>query len=205
PATSPSATIAKRCDSGSSKGKPASIGPHHLRTPGCWCSSRSRRTWRTSSGSSSSDSAIGTEQQPARALVQRLGDLALARARFHQLAEAFVASQEQQQLQRPLLTDARPARSLQIACHTLEFAAAVGTLAVDEVLRRRVHGDYAVDLAQKRVLACPETHAVRDRLRERCVDIRQSDVLAHRQQRRVDPHLVADRVDQIEARAEVLV
>src|SRR5215218_145469 len=116
PTTSLPATIAKRIDSGSSNGKPSSIGPHHFVTPRWRCSRRSGTTCAMSSGSSRTSSGIVREEQPACHVLQRLGDLALADAVLLQLAEALVARDQHQQRQGSLRADtgAHPSRALEV-------------------------------------------------------------------------------------------
>ena len=94
---------------------------------------------------------------------------------------------------------------MEVVGESFEFAASVGALAVDEVLRGRVDRGDAVELAQYRVLGRPEADAVGDRLVERRLGVWEFDDLSELEQRRVRVECLADRVDELEPRAEVLV
>jgi hypothetical protein len=83
--------------------------------------------------------------------------------------------------------------------------AAVGALAVDQALGSRVDRGYAVDLAQHGVLRCPKADAVGDRAIECTLGVGIGDQLAQLAERRVLAERLADRVDQVEPRAEVLI
>src|SRR3954454_19000496 len=172
PAMAPSTTTAKRCDSGSSKGKPGSIGPHQRSTPGCWWSSRSRATWRTSSGSSSNGSVI--EEEVARAFSQQPRCLTLAEPGRLQFAVALVARCKEKHVQCTFLADAgaQATGSSKVARQPFHLATAVGVLAIDERLGGGVDGDDSIELADHSVLRRPEPHRVCDGLGERLLRIR---------------------------------
>jgi hypothetical protein len=92
-----------------------------------------------------------------------------------------------------------------VADEPRHLAAAVGALAVDERLRSRVDRDDAVELAEDRVLRGPEPHGACDRLGECGVGVRELDDPPDRQEGGVLVEALADRVDELQARAEVLV
>ena len=94
---------------------------------------------------------------------------------------------------------------MEVARKPFELAAPVGALAVDEILRRRVDRGDAVQLAQHSILRRPEADAVGDRLVERRVGVGKLDDVPDLEQRRVRVERLADRVDELEPRTEVLV
>lgn len=86
-----------------------------------------------------------------------------------------------------------------------ELAAAVAALPVDELPCRGIDRDDAVELGQDGVLGRPEANRVRDRLAQRCVVVLELDRLPEALESRVRVEGLADRIDEPEAGAEVLV
>src|SRR5207248_10697098 len=145
------------------------------------------------------------EDQFASRFLPRRGWLARGKAGPAELAEGLVARQHEQQGQGALRARSQSAGAAEIADEPCELAAPVAALAVDQALGGWIDRRDAVDLAQHRVLRCPEADRVRDRLIERNLWIRIDDEVAQLAQRRVLAEGLADRVDQVEARAEMLV
>src|SRR3954454_4874694 len=147
------------------------------------------------------------EQLPMGSLTDGLGDRPVRQPRFAQLPVALVAREQHEHGERGPLSHpaAQHARLLQAARQPAHLAAAVATLAADQVACRLVDRRHAVELLEDRILRRPERDGVGQRLIECCVRVIERDGLADGQQRRVGVEGVAHLVDELDTRPEVLV
>ena len=97
---------------------------------------------------------LSRQEHGARGLLQQCRGLPVGEAGLAKLAIGVVAGQDEQEVERPLLREAgsQSVGSPEVVDESVVFAAAVGSLAVDECLRSRVDRRDAVELSQDRVL-----------------------------------------------------
>jgi hypothetical protein len=117
------------------------------------------------------------EEQLTRGLLEQAGGLAVGEVGFAEFAVGVVAREDEQQVERSLLGEAgaQSVGSLKVVGEPLVFAAAVGTLAVDEVLGGWVDRGNAVQLPEDPVFGRPEADRKSDRLGESRLGIRERD------------------------------
>jgi hypothetical protein len=146
-------------------------------------------------------------QQLACAALERRDDRAVGAAVEAQLAERLVAREDHEERQRVRRGDprAQPAVAREPPRQARHLAPPVGALAPDELPRRGIDRGDAVELGEDRVLRGPEAHAAGDRPGHRRVGIGEVDGLPDTQERGALVEALADPVDEVQPRAEVLV